>query len=214
MVGPPDPPPEAEESSLRRAWRDLLAALRSFLFWLVAGTIGTLSAIVTVDFVNNGAMSRALVGSGSFLLGTLLTVVLFFVVIGIRTPYRQRNEARAGWHRAAQNLTQLHRERRAPSVLPYPEFELAARDLIDAGHALLSDWPEQPTRAEFYGLYGKAEQWWRDVSALLEKTHSSWRSHAESQSSSLYALANNPTATKTWVKERIKRLEELILAEP
>jgi hypothetical protein len=185
-------------------------------FWFAAALLTVSSGVATFNFVNdetNEWIARALLtGSGS-LLGLLLAVVLCFVFLLIITPYTQRNEAREGWIQACKLLEQSERQRRPRPLLPYFKFAPLVHNEIATGRALLARWPEDPDAEEFYDeLYLSVDHWQRDVEELLTQTHINWSARARG-GPSLWDVPPNPEAVKSWMQERIRRLEELVATE-
>lgn len=206
-----EPPPEARESALARAWRDLLAALHSFWFGLAATVVGTVVGVAFHLANTDSGLARAVLGSGgAAVLGILLTVLLLFLVISARTPYQQRNEAREGWFRARELVEMLEQQRRPRPALTYSEFEPLLQKEIAAGHALLSSWPENPAQREFCELYERVDHWNRDVHEVLSRARLNWQAGVRMHRPSLSEVARNAPAVKSWVEETIRRLDESV----
>ncbi|HEV2069610.1 MAG TPA: hypothetical protein VGR26_07450 [Acidimicrobiales bacterium] len=209
-----EPPPEAKESALARAWRDLWAALHSFWFWLAATVLGTVLGVAFHLANTDSRVARAVLsGGGAAVLGILLTVLLLFLVISVRTPFQQRNEARDGWFRAQELVERLEQQRRPRPALTYSEFEPLLRKEIAAGAALLSSWPEKPTQREFYELYERVDHWHRDVDEVLSRTHLNWKAGVTMHRPSLLEVPRNAPAVKSWIEETIRQLDEMVPTE-
>src|SRR5437016_4519967 len=89
---------DGQETAPNRAWRDIRSVLGSWVFAIVGTIGGAAGAVATFDYVNDANHSlraRALVTGAGTVAGVLFAATILAAIVLVRTPYAQRDEARA-----------------------------------------------------------------------------------------------------------------------
>jgi hypothetical protein len=98
-----------DESASRRLWRELYERLKTPWFWVGATVLGAFAGAVAYLVNDETGLARVLLTSGAAVFGMIAMAGLVLLVLALRVPIWQRDDARAARDEMARHLAPAER---------------------------------------------------------------------------------------------------------